>query len=48
LKVIVPDMDHYQEFLLGKLTRIDGVSGVQSSFVLRKAIDTTVLPLHHL
>lgn len=48
LKVIVPDMDHYQDFLLGKLTRIDGVSGVQSSFVLRKAIDTTVLPLHHL
>jgi Lrp/AsnC family transcriptional regulator, leucine-responsive regulatory protein len=48
LKVIVPDMDHYQEFLLGKLTRIDGVSGVQSSFVLRKAVDTTVLPLTHL
>ncbi|MGJ0490305.1 Lrp/AsnC family transcriptional regulator [Methylobacter sp.] len=48
LKVIVPDMDHYQDFLLGKLTRIDGVSGVQSSFVLRKAIDTSVLPLNHL
>jgi Lrp/AsnC family leucine-responsive transcriptional regulator len=48
LKVIVPDMNHYQDFLLGKLTRIDGVSGVQSSFVLRKAIDTTVLPLDHL
>jgi Lrp/AsnC family leucine-responsive transcriptional regulator len=45
LKVVVPDMDHYQDFLLGKLTRIEGVSGVQSSFVLRKAIDTTVLPL---
>jgi Lrp/AsnC family leucine-responsive transcriptional regulator len=48
LKVIVPDMDHYQDFLLGKLTRIDGVSGVQSSFVLRKAVDTSVLPLNHL
>jgi len=48
LKVIVPDMEYYQEFLLGKLTRISGVSGVQSSFVLRKAIDTTVLPLGHL
>ncbi|MCL7422969.1 MAG: Lrp/AsnC family transcriptional regulator [Methylobacter sp.] len=47
LKVVVPDMDHYQDFLLGKLTRIDGVSGVQSSFVLRKAIDTTVLPLRY-
>lgn len=48
LKVIVTDMEHYQEFLLEKLTRIDGVSGVQSSFVLRKAVDTTVLPLDHL
>lgn len=48
LKVIVPDMEYYQEFLLGKLTRIAGVSGVQSSFVLRKAVDTTVLPLAHL
>lgn len=48
LKVIVPDMEYYQEFLLGKLTRIKGVSGVQSSFVLRKAVDTTTLPLGHL
>jgi Lrp/AsnC family leucine-responsive transcriptional regulator len=48
LKVIVPDMEYFQAFLLGKLTRIKGVSGVQSSFVLRKAVDTTVLPLGHL
>jgi Lrp/AsnC family leucine-responsive transcriptional regulator len=48
LKVIVPDMEFYQQFLLGKLTRITGVSGVQSSFVLRKAVDTTALPLGHL
>jgi len=38
LKVVVPDMEHYQEFLLGKLTRIDGVSGVQSSFVMKTPI----------
>lgn len=48
LKIIVPDMDAYQAFLLGKLTRIDGVSGVQSSFVLRKAVEKTDLPLTHL
>lgn len=48
LKIIVPDMDAYQAFLLGKLTRIEGVSGVQSSFVLRKAVDKTHLPLTHL
>jgi Lrp/AsnC family leucine-responsive transcriptional regulator len=45
LKVVVRDMDAYQELLLNKLTRIDGVTGVHSSFVLRKAIDKTALPL---
>jgi len=45
LKVVVPDMDHYQEFLLNKITRIEGVSGVHSSFVMRRVVDTTELPL---
>jgi Lrp/AsnC family leucine-responsive transcriptional regulator len=31
LKVIVPDMEYYQEFLLNKITRIQGVSDVHSS-----------------
>ena len=48
LKIVVPDMDAYQEFLLGRLTRIEGVSGVHSSFVLRKVVDNTELPLDHL
>jgi len=48
LKVIVPDMDDYQEFLLNTLTRIEGVADVHSSFILRKVLDTTALPLHHL
>ena len=37
LKITVPNMDEYQRFLLGKITRIEGVIGVHSSFVLRKA-----------
>jgi Lrp/AsnC family leucine-responsive transcriptional regulator len=45
LKISVPNMDEYQRFLLTKITRIEGVIGVHSSFVLRKAIDTTALPL---
>ena len=45
LKISVPNMDEYQRFLLTKITRIDGVIGVHSSFVLRKAVDTTALPL---
>lgn len=46
LKAVVPDMEHYEEFLLGRLTRIDGVTGVHSSFVLRRIIAKTALPLH--
>jgi Lrp/AsnC family leucine-responsive transcriptional regulator len=45
LKVVVPDMEHYQEFLLNKITRIEGVSGVHSSFVMRRVVDKTELPL---
>jgi len=45
LKVVVPDMDTYQMFLLEKITRIEGVSGVHSSFVMRPVIESTELPL---
>lgn len=48
LKVVVPDMDAYQAFLLGKITRIPGVSGVHSSFVLRRVVDNTEVPLGYL
>lgn len=48
LKVVVPDMDHYHQFLLNQITRIPGVSGVHSSFVLRRVIDSTALPLKYL
>lgn len=48
LKVIVQDMDDYQAFLLGRLTRIEGVSGVHSSFVMKKVVERTTLPLDHL
>ena len=45
LKVIVRDMDAYLALLLDKITRIEGVSGVHSSFVMRRVIDKTALPL---
>jgi Lrp/AsnC family leucine-responsive transcriptional regulator len=45
LKVVVRDMDHYQTLLLDKLTRIGGVTGVHSSFVLRRVVDKTALAL---
>jgi Lrp/AsnC family leucine-responsive transcriptional regulator len=45
LKVVVADMDAYQELLLQRITRIPGVTGVHSSFVLRRVLDHTALPL---
>jgi len=48
LKVVVPDMEYYQEFLLNKITRIKGVSDVHSSFIMRKVKQSTELPLDHL
>lgn len=45
LKVLVKDMQDYQQLLLDKITRIDGVSGVHTSFVLRKAVDRTQIDL---
>lgn len=45
LKVIVKDMDAYQEMLLNRITRIKGVSGVHSSFVLRRVVNKTAIPV---
>ncbi len=48
VKVVVPDMDAYQEFLLNHITTIPGVSSVTSSFVMRRVVDTGALPLKYL
>ena len=45
LKAVVSDMDAYQELLLNRITRIPGVSGVHSSFVLQRVVDKTALPI---
>ena len=45
LKVVVRDMDAYQDLLLNRITRIPGVTGVHTSFVLRKVIERATLPL---
>jgi len=45
LKVIVKDLEAYQRLLLDEITRIEGVSGVLSSFVLRKVVDRSALPM---
>jgi len=44
LRIAVADMDDYQRLLLQHITRIAGVSGVHSSFVLRSVLSDRILP----
>lgn len=48
LKIAVPDMDSYHTVLLGTITRIKGVTGVKSSFVMRKIVDSCAVPLKYI
>lgn len=45
LKILVADMDDFQALLLNRISRIEGVSGIHSSFVLRRVVDKTAVPL---
>lgn len=45
LKVVVKDMEAYQDLLLNRITRIEGVTGAHSSFVLRQIVNKTALPI---
>lgn len=46
LKVVVEDMDEYQDLLLNHITKIEGVASATSSFVLRSVFSTTAIPLN--
>jgi DNA-binding Lrp family transcriptional regulator len=48
LRVVVPDLAAYEQFLKTHLTRIPGVSSIKSSFALKQVRYETALPLHHL
>ncbi len=48
LKIVVPDLDHYQQLLLDKLTAMPGISAIISNFVLRQPVHKTALPLQQL
>lgn len=43
IKVLVRDMAHYEEFLLHRLNRIEGVSQVHTSFELREVFNRSII-----
>ena len=45
LRVVVPDLIAYERFLKEKLTRLDGVASIESSFALEQVKYETKLPL---
>ena len=47
LRVVVPDLAAYRQFLMDHLTRIPGVSNIRSSFALKQVTYRTALPLDH-
>lgn len=46
LRVVVPDLETYQQFLLQRLTRVPGVDSIKSSFALNEVVHRTNLPLN--
>jgi len=47
LKVVMPDMAGYQNFLLNELNLIPGIASIRTSFRLRSVVERTQLPLGH-
>ncbi|WP_298199065.1 Lrp/AsnC family transcriptional regulator [Novosphingobium sp.] len=45
LRVVVPSLSAFEDFLRGKLTRIEGVSQVTTSLALRPIVYKTALPV---
>lgn len=45
LEVAVKDMNEYQRFVVEKLSIVDGISNIQSSFVMEEIKDDTSYPL---
>ena len=45
LRIVVPDLKAFEDFLRHKLTRVKGVGQVTTSFALRPVVYKTALPL---
>jgi Lrp/AsnC family leucine-responsive transcriptional regulator len=45
LRVVVPDLEAYEQFVKQKLTRVEGIASIESSFALEQVKYTNVLPV---
>jgi Lrp/AsnC family leucine-responsive transcriptional regulator len=45
LRVVVPDLEAYERFVKQKLTRLEGIASIESSFALEQVKYTNLLPI---
>ena len=45
LRVVLPDLESYERFLMEKLTKISVIANIQTSFALKPLVQRTELPL---
>jgi Lrp/AsnC family leucine-responsive transcriptional regulator len=45
MRVVCADLPAYERFLKEKLTRLDGIASIESSFALAQVKHTNVLPI---
>lgn len=45
LRVVVPDLEAYERFVKQKLTRVEGIASIESSFALEQVKYTNILPI---
>ena len=46
LRVVTRDLEDYEKFLVEKLTKIDSIANIQTSFALKPIVQRTELPLN--
>jgi len=45
LRVVVPDLEAYERFVKQRLTRLEGIGSIESSFALEQVKYTNILPI---
>lgn len=45
LRIVLPDLESYERFLMEKLTKIPVIANIQTSFALKPVIQRTELPI---
>lgn len=48
MRVVIADLPAYERFLMDRLTRIEGIASIKSSFSLKQVVHRTALPMGHL